>query len=52
MSDIVQFENPSGKKSFWKRPEGVTGGLVLAALILGGGFLIFSNCSSQNYLIL
>jgi len=26
-------------KSFWKRPEGVTGGVVLAALVLGGGYL-------------
>jgi len=28
-------------KSFWKRPEGVTGGLVLAGLVLGGGYLLF-----------
>ena len=27
------------KTSFWKRPEGKTGGLVLAGLIIGGGFL-------------
>ena len=26
-------------KSFWKRPEGVTGGIVLAALLAGGGYL-------------
>lgn len=26
-------------KSFWKRPEGVTGGIFLAAIILGGGYL-------------
>lgn len=43
MSDIVQFENPNARKSFWKRPEGVTGTIFLAALLLGGGFLIFSN---------
>ena len=27
-------------KSFWKRPEGVTGAIVLAGLVLGGGFLL------------
>ncbi|MCB0629756.1 MAG: hypothetical protein R2824_33715 [Saprospiraceae bacterium] len=43
MSDIVQFENPQGKKSFWKRPEGVTGTIFLTALLLGAGYLIFSN---------
>ncbi len=29
-------------KSFWQRPEGVTGLLFLAALIIGGGFLLFT----------
>lgn len=57
MSDIVQFENPQGRKSFWKRPEGVTGMFFLAALILGGGFLILSNLAAiitlmQNVLYL
>jgi TolA-binding protein len=33
-------------KSFWSRPEGVTGGLVLGALILGGGFLIASSVTA------
>lgn len=27
-------------KSFWQRPEGVTGMLVLAGIVLGGGFLL------------
>ena len=27
------------KKSFWKRPEGVTGAIFLAGLIAGGGYL-------------
>ena len=27
-------------KSFWKRPEGVTGMLFLAGIVIGGGFLI------------
>lgn len=41
---MSQFENPEFRqKSFWKRPEGVTGALFLGALILGGGYLIFAN---------
>lgn len=28
-------------KTFWQRPEGVTGSIALGALALGGGFLIF-----------
>lgn len=47
MSNIVQFQNPDSKsKSFWKRPEGVTGLIFMAALVLGGGFLIFSNLAA------
>lgn len=57
MSDIVQFENPQGRKSFWKRPEGMTGMLFMAALILGGGYLIVANLAAivalmQNVLYL
>ncbi len=38
------MENPEFKqKSFWKRPEGVTGAIVLAGLILGGGYLLYLN---------
>lgn len=29
------------KKSFWQRPEGVTGMIFLAGLILGGGYLLY-----------
>ena len=29
-------------KSFWQRPEGTTGKVVLGAAILGGGFLLYS----------
>ena len=29
-------------KSFWQRPEGVTGALFLGGLILGGGYLLFT----------
>ncbi|MEL6275112.1 MAG: hypothetical protein AAFU03_08425 [Bacteroidota bacterium] len=35
--DAPQFEQ---KKSFWRRPEGITGLLFLIALIAGGGYLI------------
>ncbi len=28
-------------KSFWQRPEGVTGGLFLGGMLLGGGFLLY-----------
>lgn len=28
-------------RSFWKRPEGVTGGLVMGGLVLGGGYLLY-----------
>jgi len=27
-------------KSFWQKPEGITGGIVLAGLVIGGGFLL------------
>ncbi len=30
-------------KSFWKRPEGVTGGLVLSGLIIGGSYLLYQS---------
>ncbi|MEO1514937.1 MAG: hypothetical protein AAFV95_07985 [Bacteroidota bacterium] len=29
------------KKSFWQRPEGVTGAIFLAGILIGGGFLLF-----------
>ena len=34
------MENTEQKKSFWKRPEGKTGAIFLAALIGGGVFLL------------
>ncbi len=41
---MSQFENPEFRqKSFWKRPEGVTGAIFLAAVVLGGGYLILAN---------
>jgi len=43
MSDSVNFDPGSfkEKKGFWKRPEGVTGAIFLAALVAGGGYLIY-----------
>lgn len=40
MSDIAppNFE----KKSFWQRPEGVTGAIFLAAVLGGAGYLLFT----------
>jgi hypothetical protein len=32
---------PIKPKGFWERPEGVTGGLFMAALVLGGGYLLY-----------
>lgn len=32
---------PIKPKSFWERPEGLTGGLFMAALLLGGGYLLY-----------
>ena len=30
-------------KGFWKRPEGVTGAIFLAGIVLGGGYLLATN---------
>lgn len=32
---------PMKPKGFWERPEGVTGGLFMAAIVLGGGYLLY-----------
>ena len=32
---------PIKPKGFWDRPEGVTGGLFMAAIVLGGGYLLY-----------
>ncbi len=32
---------PIKPKSFWERPEGITGMLFMAALVLGGGYLLY-----------
>ncbi len=37
------MENTEFKpKSFWKRPEGITGAIFMGGILLGGGFLLFS----------
>ncbi len=37
-----QVQNPQFKeKSFWKRPEGITGMLFIAGLLIGGGDLLY-----------
>ena len=33
---------PMKPKSFWKRPEGITGGLFMAAIVIGGGYLLYT----------
>lgn len=43
MSTITPLNSPDfNQKSFWKRPEGVTGAIFLTALIAGGGFLLYT----------
>ncbi|MBP6812164.1 MAG: hypothetical protein KA138_11625 [Saprospiraceae bacterium] len=32
---------PMKPKNFWERPEGLTGGLFMAAILLGGGYLLY-----------
>ncbi|HMQ47249.1 MAG TPA: hypothetical protein PKA00_07100 [Saprospiraceae bacterium] len=44
MSSVPSFENPEFKnKSFWKRPEGITGAIFLIAIVGGLGYLLVSN---------
>lgn len=43
MSDVPQFNNADFKqKSFWQRPEGVTGAIFLIGLAAGAGFLLYT----------
>ncbi len=37
------YSNEFKPKSFWQRPEGVTGMIFLGGIVLGGGYLIASN---------
>ena len=41
MADTPFNSAPMTPKSFWKRPEGTTGTLFLAGILLGGGYLLF-----------
>ncbi len=42
MPDSVQFDDKAAKsRSFWKRPEGITGTIFLLALLAGGGYLLY-----------
>jgi len=41
----------SKSKSFWSRPEGVTGGLVLGGLVIGAGLLITTFLSAISAFI-
>lgn len=38
--------NMNQPKSFWKRPEGVTGMVFLAAILAGVGYLVFANAAA------
>jgi hypothetical protein len=38
----MDTQNLKPKKSFWRRPEGVTGGLFALAALGGLGFVLFT----------
>jgi len=58
MADFTPIQNENFKgKSFWKKPEGITGTLFLAGLVAGGGYLLYSAwpliiAAAQNMLAL
>lgn len=43
---MADFQPQVAKKSFWQRPEGVTGAIFLLGLIAGGGYLVISNIAA------
>lgn len=44
MADFKQINTENFKqKSFWQKPEGVTGAIFLAAVLGGGGYLLATN---------
>lgn len=43
MADLTPFETTSKPKSFWKRPEGVTGTIFLVAILGALGFFVATN---------
>ncbi|MEM9822375.1 MAG: hypothetical protein AAF985_14940 [Bacteroidota bacterium] len=43
MSDFTPIDTDNyKKKGFWQRPEGVTGAIFLAGLVIGGGYLLYT----------
>ena len=43
MADFAEFQPTSPKKSFWQRPEGVTGAIFLLGIAAGIGYLLTTN---------
>jgi predicted nucleic acid-binding Zn-ribbon protein len=44
MSNITPISTPSGDfkpKTFWQKPEGVTGLIFMSGIVLGGGYLLY-----------
>lgn len=37
----VFVKGPNGPKSFWQKPEGVTGFIFMAGIVIGGGYLLY-----------
>lgn len=37
----VFLKGPNGPKSFWQKPEGVTGFIFMAGIVIGGGYLLY-----------
>ncbi|MCB9080340.1 MAG: hypothetical protein H6555_01370 [Lewinellaceae bacterium] len=47
MPDAAQFNNSEFKpKSFWSRPEGLTGAIFMIAILGGLGYLVFANLAA------
>ncbi|WP_235297003.1 hypothetical protein [Portibacter marinus] len=46
MATTNPFENAGKPKSFWKKPEGVTGALFLIAAVAGIGFIVATNLAA------
>lgn len=45
MPELQSFKTAK-PKSFWKKPEGVTGTIFLGGILLGGGYLIATNMAA------
>jgi len=43
MADFAEFQGQPTKKSFWQKPEGVTGAIFLLGLAAGIGYLLTTN---------